>query len=186
MVNRNNTNKQSPPFRISSVSAPTTTRNTRVLLSAKHGDYGYSKFAQSGDISLYVSVKPIALCTYQTKFQTHHSFLFLDLILYRQPPPDPTHPRIISKRIDLEYESKICRQAYAPGKHFTVPALPNVTVVNELGDFDIAMDRLAIIDGEGMYIIIVYLNRFPCVSNPLISYFFTLVYSRSLETRHSA
>ncbi|KAF9061459.1 serine carboxypeptidase S28-domain-containing protein [Rhodocollybia butyracea] len=63
-------------------------------------------------------------------------------------PPDPSYPRIISKRIDLEYESKICRQAYAPGKHFTVPPSPNVTVVNELGDFDIAMDRLAIIDGE--------------------------------------
>ncbi|KAJ3882525.1 serine carboxypeptidase S28-domain-containing protein [Lentinula edodes] len=63
-------------------------------------------------------------------------------------PPDPTVPRIISKRIDLEYESKICRQAYDPGEHFTVPPLPNVTVVNELGDFDIAMDRLAIIDGE--------------------------------------
>ncbi|KAJ3799815.1 serine carboxypeptidase S28-domain-containing protein [Lentinula aff. detonsa] len=63
-------------------------------------------------------------------------------------PPDPTFPRIISKRIDLEYESKICRQAYDPGEHFTVPPLPNVTVVNDLGDFDIAMDRLAFIDGE--------------------------------------
>ncbi|KAJ4482389.1 serine carboxypeptidase S28-domain-containing protein [Lentinula aciculospora] len=63
-------------------------------------------------------------------------------------PPDPTFPRIISKRIDLEYESKMCRQAYDPGEHFTVSPLPNVTVVNELGDFDIAMDRLAFIDGE--------------------------------------
>ncbi|KAJ3833081.1 serine carboxypeptidase S28-domain-containing protein [Lentinula raphanica] len=63
-------------------------------------------------------------------------------------PPDSTLPRIISKRIDLEYESKICRQAYDPGDHFVVPSLPNVTVVNELGDFDIAMDRLAFIDGE--------------------------------------
>lgn len=30
--------------------------------------------------------------------------------------------------------------------------MPNVTVVNALGDFDIAADRLAIIDGEGAYI----------------------------------
>lgn len=29
-----------------------------------------------------------------------------------------------------------------------MPSLPNVTVVNELGDFEIASDRLAIIDGE--------------------------------------
>lgn len=29
-----------------------------------------------------------------------------------------------------------------------MPGLPNVTAVNALGDFDIAADRLAIIDGE--------------------------------------
>ncbi|KAJ7213888.1 serine carboxypeptidase S28-domain-containing protein [Mycena pura] len=63
-------------------------------------------------------------------------------------PPDPDYPRIVSKLLTLGYESKVCRQAFPPGKHFTVPALPNVTVVNELGDFDIAADRLAIIDGE--------------------------------------
>ena len=40
-------------------------------------------------------------------------------------------------------------QAFPPGKYFKVPNLPNVTVVNELGDFDIEADRLAIIDGEG-------------------------------------
>ncbi|KAF7314636.1 hypothetical protein MKEN_00937300 [Mycena kentingensis (nom. inval.)] len=63
-------------------------------------------------------------------------------------PPDPEHPRIVSKLLTLNYESKICRQAFPPGKHFTVPTMPNVTVVNELGDFDIKADRLAIIDGE--------------------------------------
>ena len=40
-------------------------------------------------------------------------------------------------------------QAYQPGKYFQVPHLPNVTVVNALGDFDIADDRLAFIDGDG-------------------------------------
>ncbi|KAH8835052.1 peptidase S28 [Flagelloscypha sp. PMI_526] len=64
------------------------------------------------------------------------------------PPPNPEYPRIISNQITLEYEAKICRQAFPPGEHFKVPAWPNVTVVNELGDFAIAADRLAIIDGE--------------------------------------
>ncbi|KAF7298731.1 hypothetical protein MIND_00820600 [Mycena indigotica] len=63
-------------------------------------------------------------------------------------PPDPDYPRIVSKLLTLNYEAKICRQAFPPGKHFVVPTMPNVTVVNELGDFDIAADRLAIIDGE--------------------------------------
>jgi len=63
-------------------------------------------------------------------------------------PPDPNHPRIISKRLDLAYESKICKQAFLPGNDFTVPALPNITAVNALGDFSIAADRLAFIDGE--------------------------------------
>ncbi len=40
-------------------------------------------------------------------------------------------------------------QAFPPGKHFQVPPLPNITAVNVLGDFAIAADRLAIIDGEG-------------------------------------
>ncbi|KAJ3558690.1 hypothetical protein NM688_g768 [Phlebia brevispora] len=62
------------------------------------------------------------------------------------PPED--HPRIVSKLLTLDYEAKICRQAFPPGKYFTVPHLPNVTVVNELGDFDIEADRLAIIDGD--------------------------------------
>lgn len=40
-------------------------------------------------------------------------------------------------------------QAFPPGEHFNVPRYPNVTAVNVLGDFSIAADRLAIIDGEG-------------------------------------
>ncbi|TBU27201.1 peptidase S28 [Dichomitus squalens] len=67
---------------------------------------------------------------------------------YFSTAPPKGHPRIVSRLLTLEYESKICRQAYLPGKHFAVPALPNITAVNALGDFDIAADRLAIIDGE--------------------------------------
>lgn len=39
-------------------------------------------------------------------------------------------------------------QSFPPGEYFSIPKLPNVTSVNELGDFGIAADRLAIIDGE--------------------------------------
>ncbi|KIM40869.1 hypothetical protein M413DRAFT_445651 [Hebeloma cylindrosporum] len=63
-------------------------------------------------------------------------------------PPDQNMPRIDSKLLTLGYESKICKQAFPPGKHFSVPSLPNITAVNVLGDFEIAADRLAIIDGE--------------------------------------
>ncbi|KAF9449108.1 hypothetical protein P691DRAFT_813128 [Macrolepiota fuliginosa MF-IS2] len=63
-------------------------------------------------------------------------------------PPDPQLPRILSRTITLPYESKICQQAYLPGEFFQVPPLPNITAVNALGDFDIAADRLAIIDGQ--------------------------------------
>ncbi|EDR12996.1 uncharacterized protein LACBIDRAFT_312108 [Laccaria bicolor S238N-H82] len=63
-------------------------------------------------------------------------------------PPDQKQPRIVSNLLSLAYETKICKQAFLPGEHFRIPKLPNVTVVNELGDFDIAADRLAIIDGE--------------------------------------
>ena len=76
-------------------------------------------------------------------------------------------PRIVSRLLTLGYQSKICKQvfynyfqsnsvceycfeAFPPGKHFSVPSLPNITAVNALGDFDIAADRLAIIDGEGL------------------------------------
>ncbi|CCM03509.1 uncharacterized protein FIBRA_05643 [Fibroporia radiculosa] len=62
--------------------------------------------------------------------------------------PPENHPRIVSNRLVLGYETKLCQQAFAPGKHFIVPPLPNITAVNSLGDFAIAADRLAIIDGE--------------------------------------
>ena len=41
-----------------------------------------------------------------------------------------------------------CGQAYPPGDHFSIPQWPNVTDVNKLGGFNIAADRLAIIDGQ--------------------------------------
>ncbi|KAH9991482.1 hypothetical protein BJV77DRAFT_1007717, partial [Russula vinacea] len=62
-------------------------------------------------------------------------------------PPHGT-PTIISRLLDIDYEHKICTQAFPPGEHFRVPPLPNVTAVNTLGDYHIAADRLAFIDDE--------------------------------------
>ncbi|KAI0247491.1 peptidase S28 [Lactifluus subvellereus] len=62
-------------------------------------------------------------------------------------PPGGT-PTIISRLLDIDYEHKICVQAFPSGEHYKVPPLPNVTAVNALGDYRIAADRLAFIDGE--------------------------------------
>ncbi|KZP11672.1 peptidase S28 [Athelia psychrophila] len=63
-------------------------------------------------------------------------------------PPDQNQPRIISRLLDLAYAMRPCQQAFPPGKHFKIPTMPNITAVNALGGFEIAADRLAIIDGE--------------------------------------
>ncbi|KAL1967017.1 hypothetical protein VTN77DRAFT_3541 [Rasamsonia byssochlamydoides] len=49
---------------------------------------------------------------------------------------------LISRSIDLEYLSIICRDAF----NITTP--PDVEIVNQYGGFDIAYDRLAIIGGQ--------------------------------------
>ncbi|CAE6415647.1 unnamed protein product [Rhizoctonia solani] len=63
-------------------------------------------------------------------------------------PPNKAHPTIVSRRLTLEYTSAICKQAFPPGTHIVVPEWPNVTVVNALGDYGLAADRLAFIDGD--------------------------------------
>ncbi len=50
--------------------------------------------------------------------------------------------------VTLESSSKLCRQAFPPGRHFTVPLEPDVEEINARGDFAIEMDRLAFIDGD--------------------------------------
>ncbi|KLO14751.1 peptidase S28 [Schizopora paradoxa] len=97
------------------------------------GSYDDSKF-QGTDLSLHWRLWLFQVCTEWGYFVT--------------APPDPEFPRIVSRQLTLETQSRICQQAYPPGKHFQVPALPNITAVNVLGDFAIAADRLAIIDGE--------------------------------------
>jgi len=67
---------------------------------------------------------------------------------FETAPSNQNQPRIVSRLLTLTYASRICQQAYPPGKIFVVPSMPNITAVNSLGDFSIAADRLAIIDGE--------------------------------------
>lgn len=64
------------------------------------------------------------------------------------PAPTDGSPSVISRHVTLEHSSKICKQAYLPGKHFTVPEWPDVEEVNRRGDYAIEADRLAFIDGD--------------------------------------
>lgn len=67
---------------------------------------------------------------------------------YFQCAPKPGKRTIVSRKVDLEYTSRICRQAFPPGEHFTVPRWPDVHETNSRGSYYIAADRLAFIDGE--------------------------------------
>ncbi|KAH8977627.1 peptidase S28 [Lactarius akahatsu] len=67
---------------------------------------------------------------------------------YLTTAPPTSIPTIISRLLDIDYQHKICVQAFPPGKHYVVPPLPDVSAVNSLGGFHIEADRLAFIDGE--------------------------------------
>ncbi|KAI8455109.1 extracellular serine carboxypeptidase [Phakopsora pachyrhizi] len=60
------------------------------------------------------------------------------------PPEEFESIRLISKFIDLHYNSKICRLAF--GK--SVPNSPKVEQINKYGDFGLNHSRLAYIDGS--------------------------------------
>ena len=57
-------------------------------------------------------------------------------------------PKLVSSLLDLEYASEVCRQGFPQGKHYKMPAHPNVDEVNKLGGFQIAKHRLAFINGQ--------------------------------------
>ncbi|CAO1616575.1 unnamed protein product [Sympodiomycopsis kandeliae] len=57
-------------------------------------------------------------------------------------------PKLISSLLDHEYQSKLCRHGFPPGKHNSIPKRPDVDSVNKLGNFKIEVDRLAYIDGQ--------------------------------------
>ncbi|PWN26716.1 hypothetical protein BDZ90DRAFT_280210 [Jaminaea rosea] len=71
------------------------------------------------------------------------------------PPSDPPvfhsgGPKMLSSLVDLSYSSAFCRRGFPPGKHFTIPARPDIDAVNSLGNFSLGAhtDRLGFIDGE--------------------------------------
>ena len=68
--------------------------------------------------------------------------------------------------MDIDYEHKLCIQAFPAGEYYKVPPLPNVTAVNALGDYHIAADRLAFIDGEGTYAVL--LLPLPCTGPKML------------------
>ncbi|EJT50197.1 hypothetical protein A1Q1_00498 [Trichosporon asahii var. asahii CBS 2479] len=67
---------------------------------------------------------------------------------YFQVAPKPGKRTIVSRKLTLDTAHKICKQAYPPGEHFSVPAWPDVHETNSRGSYYIAYDRLAFIDGE--------------------------------------
>ncbi|KZT61024.1 hypothetical protein CALCODRAFT_491674 [Calocera cornea HHB12733] len=60
----------------------------------------------------------------------------------------PPYASIVSQYLQVDYTAANCQAAFPNGDRFIIPAWPNVTVVNELGSYGIAAERLALIDGE--------------------------------------
>lgn len=64
-------------------------------------------------------------------------------------PKDPNAPRAISKFVTSEeYRKNNCQGDYKPGEHFQIPEFADVDKINSLGDYPIAADRMATVDGE--------------------------------------
>jgi len=102
------------------------------MISPRLGGYGSSRFARSGVTSCPLRSKdPVLFPTSKPYFP------------FGGGERDPT-----DNRLTLEHTAKICKQAYPPGKHFTVPPIPDVASVNARGDYAIEADRLAFIDGD--------------------------------------
>ncbi|GAA5938535.1 hypothetical protein JCM3775_002153 [Rhodotorula graminis] len=57
-------------------------------------------------------------------------------------------PSLVSRLLTVEYTSKICRKAFPPGELNRVPAMPNITAVNQLGGANLSHSRLAFVDGS--------------------------------------
>ncbi|EJU00458.1 peptidase S28 [Dacryopinax primogenitus] len=60
----------------------------------------------------------------------------------------PPYPSIVSQHLQIDANAKHCQAAFPNGEHYIIPAWPNVSIVNELGSYGIAAERLALIDGE--------------------------------------
>ncbi|EGG09784.1 extracellular serine carboxypeptidase [Melampsora larici-populina 98AG31] len=55
---------------------------------------------------------------------------------------------IVSRYLTLDYNTRQCKQSFPPGAHNRIPPIPDVSVPNSYGGYDIAADRLAFIDGR--------------------------------------
>ncbi|GAA5821942.1 hypothetical protein JCM10212_005156 [Sporobolomyces blumeae] len=63
-------------------------------------------------------------------------------------PPDDSIPTIVSRLLTPDYTGQICKKAFPPGEINAVPALPNVTKINQYGSYELSHPRLAFIDGS--------------------------------------
>lgn len=63
-------------------------------------------------------------------------------------PSDPEQRRVVSKYATVDRWLQGCHSKFPPGKHYSIPAQPDVSKTNSLGDYDIAGDRFATVDGE--------------------------------------
>lgn len=98
-----------------------------------------SRAGTNADDSLY-TVGILYACTPR---RTYHRLEAVSLATHTH-----SEDSVLSSSVTLEHSSKICRQAYPPGKHFTVPRWPDVDEVNRRGDFATEYSRLAYIDGD--------------------------------------
>lgn len=57
-------------------------------------------------------------------------------------------PKIVSTLLDYAYAHEICEKGFPAGQHHTMPERPNIDEVNRLGNFHLAVDRLAFVDGQ--------------------------------------
>ncbi|EPQ32464.1 uncharacterized protein PFL1_00659 [Pseudozyma flocculosa PF-1] len=62
--------------------------------------------------------------------------------------PIASGPKLISTLVDYDFAHDICVRGFPKGEVNEVPPRPRVDEVNELGGFDIQMDRLAFVDGQ--------------------------------------
>ncbi|KAN0066001.1 Serine carboxypeptidase [Thecaphora frezii] len=57
-------------------------------------------------------------------------------------------PKVVSTLLDYDYVHDICKRGFPKGRVNSVPPRPNVDEVNKLGGFELAVDRLAFVDGQ--------------------------------------
>ncbi|KAG0144050.1 hypothetical protein CROQUDRAFT_660484 [Cronartium quercuum f. sp. fusiforme G11] len=63
---------------------------------------------------------------------------------FQGAPPIEVEESLVSRLIDLDYSSRVCRFAFGSA----IPRWPNVSMINQYGDFDLTATRLAYIDGS--------------------------------------